>query len=212
LVARSKENVRKSEDASVSLYEQPARFTSVFSSELAAKYLDVWGIIPAFQRGLLRVQWDPSETRVVFLIYGCDGKLRDAIGRAIRPKVIPKWKRYGSWQGGFLIHPQGAPWEKVDFNGLAGPELVLVEDCLSAVRVALSGYRAMALLGTHLTAEVKRSLAGERVILALDADASRLAVKMTATLAFYTKQVSLRLLDDDLKYLTTDQVRSILQA
>lgn len=70
----------------------------------------------------------------------------------------------------------------------------------------------MALLGTHLTQEAKIALAGKSVIIALDADASQLSLKLQRSLAFLSKQVSVCLLRDDLKYVRSkEQVLEILR-
>lgn len=68
----------------------------------------------------------------------------------------------------------------------------------------------MALLGTNITSDMKNTLIGQCVILALDADASRKAMKMTPMLRLYAKQVSTVFLTEDLKYCSKEETRKIL--
>lgn len=60
--------------------------------------------------------------------------------------------------------------------------VVIVEDCVSAMRIASEGYTAVAILGTHFKLEFIQDFArwkqGERFILALDPDATMKAIEI----------------------------------
>lgn len=201
-------------DVCIQFWKMPEWFTSVFSCGRATDFCERWGIISALEAGIVSPYYDPKLERVVLtcLRQGV-GQPIDAVGRALRKGVRPKWYRYGASRECFMILPEAQASGNLAEEVLQKhKQVVLVEDCLSAIRVALSGLQAMALLGTHLTQEAKIALAGKSVIIALDADASQLSLKLQRSLAFLSKQVSVCLLRDDLKYVRSkEQVLEILR-
>ena len=86
---------------------------------------------------------------------------------------------------------------------------ILVEDCASAC--AVSGLMTgVALLGTSLSDEYIPILKQYKSILvALDRDATSKAFDISQKLCYYVKS-QVKIIDEDLKYFTTDEIRSIL--
>lgn len=131
-------------------------------------------------------RWNPDEQRIVMPI-------RDSYHH-----VIGHNSRYWSdldagnvgIGGGKSItywnNPDVAKLHVPMATGISG-NVVLVEDMPSAVRLA-QDYNCIALLGTHLTAEMAATLAAMRydnVIFALDADATAKALKLKNQWSFY---------------------------
>ena len=82
------------------------------------------------------------------------------------------------------------------------PKLVLVEDCLSAMRAQQSGVSACALLGTNLDADMVREISVWRpseVIIALDADATQTAFKLARKWGLAFPKTRVAVLEVDLK-------------
>jgi hypothetical protein len=100
------------------------------------------------------------------------------------------------------------PW--LDWwNGDLGTPIVVVEDQLSACRLAAMGYRAVALLGTSISADDAREIAGQvrrrenDVWLALDRDAYLKSLKLVRRHAHIVKFKPV-CLDADIKNMNSD--------
>jgi len=134
----------------------------------------------------LELHYDIKEDRIVFPVQD-NGKLVDAVGRAIDDSVIPKWKRYGTYAEGFI---RGQ-------HQLA----IVVEDVVSACVIETLGATGVAILGTTLNANHIEALRGfKRVIVALDPDAAEKTIAYTKMLrANGVHTLALKLLDD-IKY------------
>lgn len=161
-------------------------------------YLNEVNATEAIADGYAPVMYDIAEHRCVFMIYNEDYELIGATGRALAKGTTPKWKRYDRQR---------------DILYICGPRegtAVLVEDCASAVTVYASGYTGVALLGTNLSdAQIQQLRVFDKVIVALDADASRKGIKMQRLLAPYVDS-EVRLLTEDLKYFSPEVVGSII--
>ena len=146
------------------------------------KFCDMYGLWAED----LELHYDIKEDRIVFPVQD-DGKLVDAVGRAIDDSVIPKWKRYGTYAEGFI---RGQ-------HQLA----IVVEDVVSACVIETLGATGVAILGTTLNANHVQALRNfKRVIVALDPDAAVKTIAYTKVLkANGVKAVALKLLDD-IKY------------
>jgi len=158
----------------------------------AMKYLKSMHSLYAFENGMIDIRYAPAEDRVLFFTNNGEG----AVGRSIRGDK-PKWKAYG------------------DISGLLsaglGDTAVVVEDAASACAVARSGaFTGCALLGTNLSPLQKHQLrAYSKVLIALDADATRKAVKMKSSLEglIVTKVV---MLPTDIKYMSQAEMEETL--
>jgi len=146
----------------------------------------------AYENGLAKIRYAPAENRVLFFF----PEDRGAIGRSLDGST-PKWKAYGDTSGLFTVG--------------SGPTAVLVEDAASACSVArFMDCSGCALLGTSLRSEQKTQLrAYQRVVIALDKDASRKAVSMKQKLDG-RMPTSVLLLEEDLKYAGADELERSL--
>jgi len=143
----------------------------------------------------LELHYDIKENRIVFPVQD-DGKLVDAVGRAIDDSVVPKWKRYGTYAEGFI---RGQ-------HQLA----IVVEDVVSACVIETLGATGVAILGTTLNANHIEALRGfKRVIVALDPDAAEKTIAYTKMLrANGVHTLALKLLDD-IKYRREEDIAFI---
>ena len=144
------------------------------------------------------LMYDPEEHRAVFVIRDRDSKEPlGAVGRALNKNMIPKWKRYDKRND--LLYITGD-----------GDTAVVVEDCASAAAVASAGFIGIAVLGTNLSAGViPKFKPYKKVIIALDKDASKKALKLKKMLDPYTNS-AVRFLPDDLKYFPPTKIQAIL--
>lgn len=158
----------------------------------ALRYLERNGSLDAYRSGLCHIRFDPATERVLFFMPDRKG----ATGRSLTGER-PKWKAYGDTSGLLTVG--------------SGKKVVLVEDAASACAVSrVDGYVGAALMGTNLNPVQRQQLRHyEMVLIALDKDASRKSLSLKAGLDG-TVPVHVRLLEDDLKYLSEDQIRSVL--
>ena len=134
---------------------------------------------------------DVKNDRVVFPITR-KGKIIDAIGRSLNVNSFPKWYKYGNNMSYYAYRGDG-----VDRN-----TAVVVEDVISAIAVG-SHFPVIGfgLLGTALQQEHLYILSNfDRVVVALDPDASKKSLEHAKELNNYVKQVRVLKLTDDLKY------------
>lgn len=130
--------------------------------------------------------YDVKDQRVVFPIYH-EGRIIDAIGRAVGKKTFPKWYRY---TGNASYYTCGN-----------GNNLLIVEDVISA-RVALNEIphiTSMAILGTQLTDKhIEKIQDYHKVVIALDPDAQSKTIKYRRYIEDWTglPTVAFKLVDD----------------
>jgi len=166
--------------------------------KICTEYVEQLNIQYAVDAGYATVMYDIAENRCVFIIYDDNKEVIGAVGRALTKGVLPKWKRYDKRKD--LMFVCG------DKKGTA----VLVEDCASACTVFASGFTGVALLGTSLSdLHISQLRVFDKVIVALDADASQKAIKIQKRLDDYVTTEVL-FLTDDLKYFTPECVKSLL--
>jgi hypothetical protein len=162
------------------------------------QYVTSMNIQPAVDASYAHVMYDVAEHRCVFLMYDDNKELIGAVGRALSKGIIPKWKRYD---------------KRKDLMFFCGPKTgtaVLVEDCASACTVFAAGYTGVALLGTNLNEyHVLQLRVFDKVIVALDADASNKSIQMQKMLDLHVK-TEILFLQDDLKYFTPCTVKSLI--
>lgn len=157
------------------------------------EYLRRNGSLEAYENGWITIVYAPADDRVLF----CNRDKIGAVGRSLSGQK-PKWKVYGDTTSILTVG--------------TGSTIVLVEDAASACSVArIPDFVGGALLGTNLSPNQKAQLRSyERVIVALDKDASRKALSMQAKIQGL-RPTSVRFLSDDLKYLTPVQIAELLQ-
>jgi len=168
----------------------PAMTVSVRKHEPAVKYLTDVNSLDAYESGLIKVRYLPTENRVLF--YTNDGT--GAVGRALDGR-LPKWWKYGDTTKGIAVG--------------SGEHAVLVEDVASACAVSrISGVVGFALLGTNITTGIKAQLVKyNKTTLVLDNDASNKAIYLIRK---HNRVSHLRLTEKDLKCLTPKQIEDVI--
>lgn len=178
-------------------FEIPSYWTSVVGNEQALHYMQCNHIMWAFDNELVDLVVDPKANRIVFLNRH-EGRIVDAVGRALRKGASPKWYRYGDHPAPFVVQPKSRT-----------NTCVIVEDAASACAVAAAGVAGVALLGTHLQGNTKRLMRGrwKHYIVALDKDASVKSLALQKEFKSLGRS-SIMLLDKDLKYLSAAEIQS----
>lgn len=113
------------------------------------------------------------------------------------------------WYRGASLEPRAEMRHYADARG----HVVLVEDCVSALKVAEVGLTAVALLGTGLNAEKVRDIARQHprcVTLALDPDAQGTAQQMARKWGMYFERVRVVALEADPKDIPKASLREEL--
>lgn len=158
--------------------------------------------------------WLSEERRYVFDIYDSHGQLRGYLERCASWKgIIPSPRVEHDWAGGpktklYMEDADDVPLAWYSPTRVYQERgLVLVEDCLSAMRVAERGWYAAALLGTYLdysrveeiAAWRKKNITGGPVYLALDADATATALTAARKWSGMLADIRVVILRRDLK-------------
>ena len=171
----------------------PIHISRPQSHDRVMEYLRSVGSIEAFEQGLVEVKFSPVDNRVLFYTNNRTG----AVGRALDRRK-PKWKAFGDTSGLFTVG--------------SGRTAVVVEDAASACAMGVfTECSGCALLGTSIsTVQRHQLLTFDTVIIALDKDASRKALRLQRQLeGRVTTRVTY--LEEDLKYLTLTDRRRILE-
>lgn len=158
----------------------------------------------AYREGLADIRYDPYDDRVVFMIWDLfTGQPIDAVGKKLTTGSGPKWRRYGKSSQAFIC-----PTNRYSQGEKHTETLIIVEDCCSAC--AASAYcDSAALLGTFLQANyLKEFLQYDKFIIALDQDASKLALSMQKELQYY-RPTAIKLLTEDLKCYNAEEIRRL---
>ena len=147
------------------------------------RYIKRWGI------AIGDTMYDVKDERVVFPIKH-DGRIIDAVGRAVGKKQHPKWYRYTG---------------EADYYTIGNAKtLLIVEDVVSAIVAfqEIPYVTAMAILGTSLSPKHMEKIGEyDKVIIALDPDAIGKTVEYRREIELWTgnKTVAMNLIDD-IKY------------
>lgn len=171
------------------VFSLPDTFVSLSREPAAESYVRRVNAYDAYREGRADIRYDFRMNRVVYLIK--DGnKVVDAAGRSLDPNIKPKWWRYGK---------SGYPF--ISGRSSIG---VILEDCASAC--SLSGILSgVALLGTNLMDSHLPALRTfDRLIVALDKDATAKAISMVRRLQAI-RPTSLVILDKDVKDMNDDE-------
>ena len=147
------------------------------------RYIRRWGI------ALGDTMYDVKDERVVFPIKH-EGRIVDAVGRAVGKKQNPKWYRYTGEADYYTIG--------------SGSTLLIVEDVVSAVIAVqeMPYITAMAILGTSINPKQFEKIGEyDRVIIALDPDAIGKTVEYRREIELWTgRKTTAMNLQDDIKY------------
>jgi hypothetical protein len=147
------------------------------------RFVRRWGI------AIGDTMYDVKDERVVFPIKH-EGRIVDAVGRAVGKKQHPKWYRY-TGEADYYMHG-------------SGDILLIVEDVVSAIIATqeLPYITAMAILGTSLSPKhMEKIQEYGKVIIALDPDAIGKTVEYRREIELWTgnKTTAMNLIDD-IKY------------
>ena len=160
----------------------PDTFVDVSKSSNAMQYLRSVNCMDAYLHGRIRVMYDKRLNRVAFMIRDRKRPV-DAVGRALAD-IKPKWYRYGKSQQLFTAGTSDIA--------------VLVEDCASASCVSHM-VTGVAMLGTSILKDhIEQLKKYSAVYVALDKDATQLALKTVQTLK-PSLNVRMLILEQDLK-------------
>lgn len=158
-----------------------------------------------------RVTYCPDEDRYVFDVLAPLGWLRGHMSRSYSG-ATPKTIAYRAKTEEPWMH-----WSKSkDYQPSAGKAVVIVEDIMSAEKVGQFGMqRGVALLGTHLDlerAEEIREIAGNKPVhIALDKDATGLAIKYYNRFGDIIPNLYVLVLDKDLKDMSRQETWGLLK-
>jgi len=155
------------------------------------RFMKRWGIVGG-------TYYDVKDERVVFPIYH-NGRMIDAIGRAVGKKKFPKWYRYS---GKANYYATGT-----------GRTLLIVEDVVSAI-VAYQEFpdiTSMAILGTQLTTNhLEKIREYSKVVIALDPDAAKKTIQYRREIEQWTGIPTKALsLFDDIKYRVEEDMEKL---
>ena len=143
------------------------------------------------------MRYDRHTHRAVFLIKK-DGKVVDAVGRALYKNKKPKWYRYGNSGYPFIA---GNYWKS--------DTAIIVEDVVSAL-ILCQYCVGIALLGTNLLqTHVDVIKKYKKVGIALDKDASKKAVKLVDDLSLNLNAKFL-LLEEDIKEMLDEDIKKLV--
>jgi len=170
-------------------FQIPDTFVSLSREPKAESYVKRVNAYDAYQEGRADIRYDFRMNRVVYMIKE-GNRVVDAAGRSLDPNVKPKWWRYGKSSNPFVCGGRTVG--------------VVMEDCASAC--SISGFLSgIALLGTNLTdAHLSTLRTFERLVVALDKDATSKAISMVRRLQAI-RPTSLIILDKDVKDMTNDE-------
>tara|TARA_R100001591_G_C4346644_1_gene182111 strand:+ start:466 stop:1233 length:768 start_codon:yes stop_codon:yes gene_type:complete len=196
-VARTVESIRKKMNGQ-SVVKKVVEFEvpEYFSNDLTEcdEFIMRWNLFS------IRLFHDVKNDRVVFPMM-LKGKIIDAIGRSLNPDSFPKWYKYGNSMSYYAYRGDG-----VDRN-----VAVVVEDVISAIAVgSYFPVIGFSLLGTALQQEHLYVLSNfDRVVVALDPDASKKSLEHAKELSNYVSDVKVLKLTDDLKYKNLEDFKKL---
>lgn len=162
----------------------------------------------AIRNGLV---WSPRNEQLIFQLGNC-WQARNFGGFWLEKFG----KCYTSGDVNECLHIYGSGGLRSDGNeGLGRSELVIVEDPVSALRIASSGSLcdSMPLLGSHLASARLNAVAGlyERLVFWLDSDKYKEARSMADRAKYIGRSTNVIYTDDDPKCYTNEQIKEILQ-
>ena len=149
--------------------------------------------------------------RVVMPIYGPRHELRGAVDRrawdgwpgTVNNSIVNVYRNNDKRPKALTYREPGYDGPLLAHYPVSSPgNCIVVEDQLSAIKImSVLGTYAIALLGTHMSVAAARELCRhERIILALDEDATDTAFEIARTYGSAFRSLRVAMLDCDLKY------------
>ena len=140
--------------------------------------------------------YDVKQNRLVFLVED-NGMVVGAVGRMLHPysNTAPKWYKYGTPPVPFIVGT----------NKYIG---FIVEDCISACKVALAGFTGIALMGTSIPDNFVSPIVDriDRAFVCLDRDATEKSFKLRDCLS-HVIPTQIKMIDKDLKWLSVEELK-----
>lgn len=157
---------------------------------------------------LPNVSYSPDEDRFIYGVHSPEGWLRGHMSRSYSGKT-PKTIAYRAKTEEPWMH-----WTKADLN--KSLPVVVVEDIVSAEKAGQFGtVRGVALLGTHMelerAEEIRKIAQGNPVYIALDKDATGLAIKHYNRFGEVIPFLQVLALDKDLKDMARQETWGLLR-
>ena len=159
----------------------PKHFVTVFGNNKAREYLESFGITDTEAR----LMYDVKQSRLVFLVED-NGMVVGAVGRVLcHSDTAPKWYKYGTPPVPFIVGT----------NKYIG---FIVEDCISACKVALAGFTGIALMGTSIPDNFVSPIVDriDRAFVCLDRDATEKSFKLRDCLS-HVIPTQIKMIDKD---------------
>lgn len=168
----------------------PKEFVTVYGNNKARDYISKYEL----ENTEARMMYDVKQDRIVFLIED-NGEVVGAIGRTLSESSFPKWYKYGTSSLPFMVGT----------NKYLG---ILVEDCVSACKVAMANLTGIAIMGTRLPEEFIVPIADkvDRCFVCLDKDATEKSFKIRDTLSYHIPSY-VEMIDKDLKYYSINELK-----
>lgn len=189
---------RKAKEVPKHTFEPPTYLISGFASENSLRMAAKYDLLEGYLSKAFKTAYDPRLERQVFYYRNENNAVVGAMGRALRIHHRPKAH----------IYPNSlkTPW----ICGTSD-QAVIVEDVLSAIKAYNVGKTGIALSGTTLALDYLNLFKKyKKVYVALDKDASMKSLEIKKLLDVYVKEVKIILLERDLKDLTRDKVKILL--
>jgi hypothetical protein len=168
----------------------PKEFVTVYGNNKARAYIEKYQL----ENTEARMMYDVKQDRIVFLVED-NGEVIGAIGRALSESSLPKWYKYGTSSVPFMVGT----------NKYLG---VLVEDCVSACKVAMANLTGIAIMGTKLPEEFIVPIADkvDRCFVCLDKDATDKSFKIRDALSYHIPSY-VEMIDKDLKHYSINELK-----
>ena len=176
-------------------FQLPTTFVPLSRNQKAIDYVRSVNSYQAYLDNCVDIMYDIRFDRVAFLVKE-KGRVVDAVGRSLNNNK-PKWYKYGKSNHGFVVHHSYS-------------RLYIVEDVPSACSIC-KYVSALALQGTSLLQNhlnvIKKY---DKVIVALDKDATTKALEMSRKISQYVN-CSVTFLTEDLKNLKDNERERIIR-
>jgi len=182
---------KKESDRTLSqAFTVPKEFVTVYGNNKARAYIDKYQL----ENTEARLMYDVKQDRLVFLVED-DGQVIGAIGRAMVEGSVPKWYKYSNFSYPFIVGT----------NKYVG---VLVEDCVSACKVAMANLTGVAILGTSLKEDYIIPIADriDKCVVCLDKDATDKSFKIRDALSYHIPTY-VEMIDKDLKHYSINELK-----
>lgn len=176
----------------------PEYFCSPLQNSECLSFLKRWNLLDKYVDGL-ELYYDHRQGRCVFPLRDHQGVLKGATGRSLDFRINPRW----------YIYHRNSMCPYIMDKRLQNCTTILVEDCISAINVSMVSS-SIALLGTNAPIDMfTYFLPYDRLVIALDADATHKSIKLQKELSII-KPTSILVLKKDLKYLKKEEMEELL--